>query len=457
LYKGTANSPRALALTVSAAALSPRLHERSELNRKYALVAWLSLIGALLPSRELGINAGVNFTPGRICIILLFFPALLNLLSKSPRLTWSDFFAFATVAWILVAACYTKGAEALLSAAGGESLEFLGAYMVGRAFLWRPAALQNFVHVLKIVTIILVLFALADRISGRWIIENTLASLVHVVPAGANYRNGVIRATASLDHPILLGAFLSLASALFIYSKESAVSRGSCLVSTLFGCFLSLSSVSLMAWGMIVGAYLYDRLLSTISWRWGLFWAVMCSLACVVFMVTNAPLGWIITHLTLDPESGYFRYLIWDAALERIPESPYVGFAFSRLNDEILDTTVDSVWLVYALRFGVPMISFLFLTNVCAIWPARRTPNDLDDATFLIRMNTAFTIMLLIFMFIGLTVHYWNYMWIFWGLCLGIKVSLKQNLSVGRRVTLPGGQRAMRHHVTRFGARPFES
>ena len=232
--------------------------------------------------------------------------------------------------------------------------------MVGRAFLWRPAALQNFVHVLKIVSTILGLFALADRISGQWIIEDTLASIVHVVPAGANFRNGIIRATASLDHPILLGAFLSLASALIIYSNESALSRASISSPTFSDVVaLSLSSVSLMTWAIIVSSYLYDQLLDTFSRRWGLFWAVVGALACTIFLVTNAPLGWVITHLTLDPQSGYFRYLIWDAALSRIPESPWAGSAFNRLNDDILDNTIDSVWLVYALRFGVPTIEFL--------------------------------------------------------------------------------------------------
>lgn len=432
MYEGKAHKPPALALSLSTLPTSPGIQGQGASPPKYALVAWLSLIGALLPSRELSINAGVNFTPGRICIILLLIPALVNLLSKAVRPTWSDFFVFATGAWILVAACYTKGAEALLSAAGGESLEFVGAYMVGRAFLWHPAALRNFVHVLGIVSIILVLFALADRISGEWIIENTLASIVNVVPAGANFRNGVIRATASLDHPILLGAFLSLASALIIYSNEGVISRSFYLVSNLFGCVLSLSSASLMTWAMIVSSYLYDQLLSTFSRRWGLFWVVVGALGCTIFLVTNAPLGWLITHLTLDPQSGYFRYLIWDAALARIQESPWTGYAFNRLNDDILDTTVDSVWLVNALRFGVPTVAFLLLANISAAWPARRTGSGPDDAGFSGRMNTGFSIMLLMFMFIGLTVHYWNYMWIFWGLCLGIKVSLKQSLMARR-------------------------
>ncbi|RFB81079.1 hypothetical protein [Methylovirgula sp. 4M-Z18] len=362
-------------------------------------------------------------------MIVLLIPALVNLLFSGQRTSWADFFALATAVWIPVAAMFSKGTDALFTAAGGESLEFLGAYMVGRAFLWHPAALRNFLNVLKFVIIVLFFCALADRISGQWIIENSLASFVNIVPAGANYREGVVRATATLDHPILLGAFFALASALFIYSNMSTLSRAFFLLVCLFGSYLSLSSVSLMVWCMILGVYLYDQFLSAVSRRWTLFWGATFMFICLIVATTNAPLGWIITHMTWDPESGYFRYLIWNAALERIHESPYIGFAFSPLNDDILDTTIDSVWLASALRFGVPMIVWLFLTNLAAIWPTRKIRPDLDDAAFLKRMNTGFAVMLLMFMFIGLTVHFWNYMWVYWALCLGIKTSLRQNLA----------------------------
>ena len=53
------------------------------------------------------------------------------------------------------------------------------------------------------------------------------------------------------------------------------------------------------------------------------------------------------------------------------------------------------------------------------------------------RMRTAFSLILVLFMFVGLTVHYWNYMWIFWGICIGIRASLREySMGVaGRPVT----------------------
>jgi hypothetical protein len=98
--------------------------------------------------------------------------------------------------------------------------------------------------------------------------------------------------------------------------------------------------------------------------------------------------------------------------------------------------TVDSIWLVFALRFGVPAVALLFLSNVSSFLPvksARGRRNRNDDAPavsatdkYMADMSMAFTTVLVMFMFIGLTVHFWNYMWIFWGICLGVRASLRE-------------------------------
>jgi len=315
----------------------------------------------------MSILAGVNFTPGRICLILLLFPALWTLLSKNFRLQWPDFFALATAAWVAISSVYVAGLDALFKAAGGESLEFLGAYLVGRAFFATPRALATFVGVLKTVVVVLVLLALTDTLSGRWIVQDSLGALFGAAPPGPVYRQGLVRATATLDHPILLGTFFSIASAIIINLGGSTWSRTILVLMCLFGCILSQSSAGLIASVIVVAAYSYDRLLKNSPWRWSALWIAIAGLLSIVFLVTNAPLGWLITHLTLDPESGYFRYMIWDAALSQIVQTPLTGVGLAQMSANILNSTVDSVWLAHALRFGLPMIAFLLLANITAM------------------------------------------------------------------------------------------
>jgi hypothetical protein len=377
--------------------------------------------------------AGAIFTPGRIGVVLLFFPALFAMCKRDRRLLLSDLFVGATAAWMIGAAVYTSGLGALASAAGGESLEFLGSYLVARAFFFGPAALASLIRVLKLLAIVVIILACADSISGRMIVHDTLSSIFGGSPTGAGYRMNIVRAASTFEHPILFGSFCSLVAAILLYWEHSVrrriLSVGFCFI----GCILSLTSVALLSILIVLAIYAYDRAMRQHTWRWSALSIVLAVLFSAVCLVANHPIGWLITHLTLDPESGWFRLMIWDRALVYIAQAPLAGYAFNLLKDEILDTTIDSVWLVCSLRFGVPMIIFLFLANLAAFLPTS-TSKNLPTSTSKSRahdiqrdqMGTAFTIVLVMFMFIGLTVHFWNFLWMFWGLCIGIRASLRE-------------------------------
>ena len=178
-----------------------------------------------------------------------------------------------------------------------------------------------------------------------------------------------------------------------------------------------------MTLSMVLAAFTYDRLMRRFAWRWRAFWVVIGILLFAVFVLTAHPLGWVLSHLTLDPQTGFYRIMIWDSALTYIAQSPVIGYAYQLVNNNIIDATVDSIWLVFSLRFGVPMIILFFLTNIAAFLPSQsKGTGDVH----MDQMGRAFTLVLLMFMFNGLTVHFWNYALMFWGLCLGIRASFRE-------------------------------
>jgi hypothetical protein len=394
-------------------------------GRRYQVVSWLVLIGLLIPAWEAQISvAGAKFTAGRLAVAILFIPAIIVLARRGRHIVACDIFALLTAAWIPLAASVTSGPGSF-SSASAESMEFFFSYVVGRAFFFQPAALDTFIRVLRTLTIVVVIIAIAESISGRWIAHELASSLFGTTPLSAVFRGNTIRATSSLDHPILFGVFCGVVSAILLLWEQGALRRaffsGICLI----GCILSQSSAALMCFVLVLAAFFYDRMMRGTPARWTIFWAVVGAGISAVFVLSQHPIGWLISHLTLDPETGYYRILIWNAALDRISQSPLTGYALDLFNENILDSTVDCVWLVAALRFGIPASAFLFLTNLAAIWPNGK-PRATASRNFDERMNLAFTIVLLMFMFSGITVHFWNYMWIFWGLCIGIKASLRE-------------------------------
>jgi hypothetical protein len=395
-------------------------------GRSNTLAAWLALIGIILPAWEMHVYiAGAKFTAGRMGVVLLFLPALGMLCQRGRGTVLSDLFAFLTAAWILCAAVYTTGAGSI-SSAGAESLEFIASYVVGRAFFFGPAALNAFVRVLKVLAAAAIILALIDVLTGRWAAHDVAAAMFGTSALGPVFREGVVRATSTFDHPILFGTFCSLISAIFLFWETNSLRRIIFVALCFVGCVVSRSSAALMCFMIIIAAYAYNNLMLQIRARWVALWTIFATILAVIFLVSEHPIGWVISHLTLDPVTGYYRILIWDAALDRISQSPVAGYSLQLFNQNILDSTVDCVWLVVALRFGIPTSVFLFLTNVTAFLPAKRSYQMQVRNTFAERMSLAFTIVLLMFMFAGLTVHFWNYMWIFWGVCIGMRASLRE-------------------------------
>ena len=387
--------------------------------------ACLALIGILLPSSVQILIVGAKFTVARVGIILLLIPALLKFTKRGRHALVADLLAFATGFWMLVAAVQTGGLASLPAAPGAEAIEFLGGYLVARGFFFGVAAIETFITVLRVFAICSILLAVGDTVTGRWMIQDVVAGIVGAVPPGPVFRESLVRATSTFDHPILFGTFCSMVAGVLLYSARNTLTRIAYVIICFVGTALSLSSAALMSFVIVLFSYTYDKLMYRYTWRWYVIWSCVFVALLGLFVLSNRPLGFLISHLTLDPQSSYFRLLIWDAALIRIGEFPLTGFGFGLFNHEILDTTIDSVWLVSSLHYGVPMVMLLFATNIATFWPRQKLLTS-RDGLMVKQLSCAFTIVLVIFMFAGFTVHFWNFMWTFWGLCLGVRASLRE-------------------------------
>ena len=387
---------------------------------------------------------GAKFTSGRVGIVLLLIPAIVRLTRAGRQLLSVDFVALLTGVWMIGAAIYVDG-TASLSSAGAEALEFVGGYFVARAFVYGPEGLAVFIRVLKLCLLITVGVAVLDNLTGRWVVPDLLASLLNIPSLSPQYRSGAIRAISTFSHPILMGTFCAIVGVVVLFTETNIARRWFYIFVCLVGCVLSFSSAALMSFALATSVYVYDWQLCNYRWRWKALIAALFALWCVVMVSTNNPLGWVLSHLTLDPQSSYFRLLIWDAALERISQAPMTGYALGSVNNAMLDATTDSVWLVYTLRYGIPMAILMVLVNVLAM----RSTASVAVRSYMAPLQLAFTTVLVMFMFVGLTVAFWNYMWIFWGVCIGARASVYEwNLAYGLdRRTIADGLVRVAHGV----------
>jgi hypothetical protein len=116
----------------------------------------------------------------------------------------------------------------------------------------------------------------------------------------------MVRAASTFDHAILFMVFCLAARHCFS------------------GCILSLSSAAFMAFSII-------SVDEAVFMAMGAFWIVIATLSFAFFVITTNPLSRVISHLILDPQTGYFRMMIRDAARNCIALAPVTGYAYELL------------------------------------------------------------------------------------------------------------------------------
>jgi hypothetical protein len=398
-------------------------------QRSHSWIVWLVIIAMVAPVTMTVSIGGLLFPPGRVPVILLFLPALVTLtqgVSQGRRhLLATDILMILASAWMMLAALESASSVSIVPT-GSDILDLFGSYVLARAYIFGNPAVATFIRALKCVIVVVVACALAEMISGRYLISNLLD------PMQTGVRFGLVRAASTFVHPILYGTFCSIATTLLLYSEHNRLRRVFFVSIAVLGALLSLSSAPLMSLTFVLFFYFYDVFMSQYRWRWKVLWAIIFSNLGLVFIVSNAPIAWIISHLIFDSENGYYRLGTWYAAIDQMGLSPIFGFGFYGIDVEYLNRTIDAVWLVIGLRYGLPTIIFFLLANIFSFWRIETNGNGKAVALPLDLVRTGFTAALVVFMFVGLTVDFYDSMWMFWGLCVGIRASLQEDYLASR-------------------------
>jgi hypothetical protein len=419
------------------------------------LKLWLILIIMFLPPTAALYLGSFKLSSGRLLLLVLFVPAIRRLFQRDRSAVPCDLFLYASGLCIVAASIAADGFN---PTAISGAFEFIGFYMLGRAFIFGIDAVKAFVGILRLILIFLFAFGVLDIISGRFVINEMMGQLLSTETIITQwpyshfervvFGHSFLRATSTFDHPILFGAFCSVCAPLFIFLESGVFSKFAFLLS-FAGCILSGSSAPLLAFGIAFFIYLYDASLSNYTQRWKALLAGITILFLASFAVLSHPLPWLITHLTLDPATGYFRLEEWNYGLDFVSSSPWIGYGTAaKFGTDFLDTSIDSVWLVTMLNYGIPATMLILFANIKSLRKGR--PVTVDPIVE--KYCLAFTVVIFLFCFNGFTVHYWNSLWQFWALCIGIRATLGEYRA---RLEEPDkGQMGYAKLVRRYGRAP---
>ncbi len=326
----------------------------------------LLLISLVLPV-ELSFYAGeLLITPARVVLLFSAFP-LINKLVKHGNFKIFDYLLFAFVLWIIVSYAYNHGAAKAIEGGGVLGLEILTGYFIARVYITDLEKLTASIKLALLILTIILPFVVAESIIGKHFIHDFFGSLTGFqYPLSYEVRLGFTRAAGPFNHPILLGVFSSSLLGLVWYlfgrrGKFGGFQKTAILTAVTL---TTLSSAPILLLILQFFAIAWNRLAGGFKWRWKLIAATFASLyVFLMFWSTNSPLSVILSKITLDAQTSYYRRLIWEYGSAEVVNHPFFGIG---KNDWVrpiwmISDTIDNFWLKIAMQFGIPAIIFLAL------------------------------------------------------------------------------------------------
>ena len=382
---------------------------------------------------------GLRLTVARLVLLVLAPCALIaygRLVSSGRyRFVLSDLFMPLAGLWIIVAPSTVDGLSEAFVKGGVIALDFVVAYAAMRAIPQEGKGTAALVKILCAGLSISGCLSILDTLTGTPFLHEWALSIsgyrFDATMAGSLedlFRFGLMRAGGPFAHPILLGTAMAY-GLVFTYALRGTF-RVLCSVGCAIGLIASFSSAPLLGLILAVALMIYGKLVK-FRGRWLVILTVATGSFVLFVLLHPAPFGWLLGHFLLNAQTGNYRLLIWQYAGEGVLASPIVGMGLIDpypTRPAWMAQTVDSIWLMSAMQFGIPGSILIASSIVSACWaPAERGKQDDGFASVdQDRMAKCLSMNIFLTIFLGFTVHFWGTSWILLGLMAGLRASFSQ-------------------------------
>jgi hypothetical protein len=292
------------------------------------------LILAFLCPTEFSIFAGgLRIPPHRLALILLLPVALSRLaMQKGLKIRAFDVAFLLFNVWTIAIFTYHHGSPDGLATGGSLALDGLGAYLVARVWIRDAAVFQNSLRMIGYVIVLAALIALPETLFGQIYTHDFLKMVTgYAHPISIETRLGLTRAYGTFDHPIHYGAFCASLVAMFWYVEKSTTARFRRTAILSGATVLGLSSAPILCLLLQFAMLIWERVTRGLANR------TIITIACIIgfyigasFVMTRSPINLLVTGLTLDPGTGFYRFEIWNNGIDNISTHRWAGIGAGR-------------------------------------------------------------------------------------------------------------------------------
>ena len=381
-------------------------------------VVWFYLLTVIIPVEfKLGT---LSLSPLRVLLLVLVVTLTIRLFSGNyGKVLAVDYLFFIHMFWATVAVAVNNPTR-VLENVGSAAVEFLGGYLIARAYIRTPAQLETVIKIMVVLIAMSLPFALVEARTGNAVIPNFISKipgLSSVKQVIAPKRMGLFRVQYVFAHPIHYGLFCSVAFALMFLGLRDRVSLGKRTVSAaiiVLGVFLSLSSGPLLAVMLQVGLATWSFIFRSVQRKWLFLIGLFCLGYAVVDVISNrGPLKVLMSYATFSAQTAYYRSIIFDWGMRNVWANPVFGLGLRTWVRPayMITGTVDNFWLVMAMRYGIPgfiLVAAGYLSGLAKVGTANLSFSERAS-----RLRFAWMITFCGLSFTLTTVHVWSTMYSF--------------------------------------------
>jgi len=400
----------------------------SQANRFANLTRLIPLLavtlGVLMPTEFRVEIAAQNIYSYRLAYLIFAPWCLYSILTVGLRLRFADFLVVLTAGWISTSFIVIYGFAGGFASGSAVALDLLLPYLIARTTIRTLDDLRRFLIVLAPAALVIALALPIESVSGNYYVRNLSISIfgrVGELPAviGKDFRFGLLRAMGPFSHPIMAGLFFASLLPLYWFSGIRGWPRIAGLAAGL-ATFFTLSSAALIGLIVSIGLAVYDYLRKVVTFlSWPLFAIASAMLALTAHIVSQNGLISVIIRSTFNPQTGYYRLMIWEHGSQSVAENPWFGIGYENwARGTGLSGSVDAFWLVLAMRNGLPaaiLLGALLLMLIIGVSASATRSKGIDKSTFI---GLAITLFLLALQ--GFTVHFFGGMGIWFAVLIGL-------------------------------------
>ncbi|CAA6819738.1 MAG: Unknown protein [uncultured Thiotrichaceae bacterium] len=383
------------------------------------IIALLFFVSIFIPVEFYTMAGSVRIEAYRIVLGLALLYAFFNLNKVLAQIDLADILLFGLIGLAFVSFWHNHSLQKAIESTGLYALETLGAFYLARMFINTPERFYKFnkVFIFVILSLLLVtvyesfakhriLHELAESLTGNKSLDFRLYTHYYI-------RGDIMRATSVFAHPILFGTLSAMffPFAVIAFLRLRTTLNGLGLFSLILSMLMTLSSAPLLALifqgftGLLVRFWDNARRL----------WVALFFGSIAGAMILNAAsnrgfFGILISYLTFNPNTGYFRMLQWEYSMDDILNNPILGIAHNDWTrpywKDWMGDSIDSFWLLLTLQHGIFALLFVLMACFYAVF---NTLNNVSRQPESVRwMVTAWLLAFMSLILIGFTVDYFG-------------------------------------------------